>query len=435
MRKDFHRRVDRLGEELARRGVRLRRATLVEVAAATLGYGSSNEAIADADATLPRAEPATPAALPGLQVLRDPVAGRAFGVDRALVASCDRGRVVVSPYGNALVVEPVPPAARVAAGPGWSVVADAPERPAPSFDELGLEPGQAATLTRVAGRPAGLVVAFGACGTGRSTLVEACVERHVGLLPATRAFGVGLHVERRMRGVTQIVVDRGARHGGDLDAAYAAAVAEVEGRRPDLVYLDEVRSSATAGLALSLARDRVVWATAHASQAGALRRFADLTGRDEAALRGAFSGSVTTRVLMAVCPACATPAGAGEVEARLGPLARSVPSRWLGRLVSRSADGCPTCREARASRRGLLRPGLSGGHALVAEVVDHGIAPGAAPAEAAAAWRDHPDSLTQVEHCWVRALRGEVDLEAVRHHFDLGAAGVRVERVEACLAV
>jgi len=167
-----------------------------------------------------------------------------------------------------------------------------------SLDDLGLEPGDAASLMRLLDARDGLVLVTGPTGSGKTTTLYAMLRQLAdrGLNVIT----VEDPVEYRVAGMVQVQVNEKA------GLTFAAALRSILRQDPDVILIGEIRDSETAGIALQAAlTGHLVLATLHTADAcGAIARLHDLR-TDPAKLATGLRGVIAQRLVRRVCTECA----------------------------------------------------------------------------------------------------------------------------------
>jgi type II secretory ATPase GspE/PulE/Tfp pilus assembly ATPase PilB-like protein len=198
------------------------------------------------------------------------------------------------------------------------------------FDALGLEPSQAAELTRMIRRPHGMVLSVGPVGTGKSTTMYNCLE----LLnsPSKSVVTIEDPVERRIPGVNQIQVE------SKLGFTFADALRAVMRQDADIMMIGEIRDPETASIAIRAGRSGVlVLSSTHANDTvAAIDVFRDYQ-IPNMFIADSIHGIVSQRLVRTVCKHCREQYDASDEECRLLGLEP-------GRTVTLSrGKGCDAC--------------------------------------------------------------------------------------------
>lgn len=179
----------------------------------------------------------------------------------------------------------------------------------------------------------GLVVIAGPTGAGKTTTAYAAL----GCIDATqrKIMTVEDPVEFQRDGFVQIAVD------AEQGLSFAEALRSLLRQDPDVIFVGEVRDSATAAVAVQAAlTGHGVVATLHAASAeGAIIRLIDL-GIAPFLLADALAGVVAQRLIPRLCPACRVPA---PWPRELGPLlADGAAGAGRSGAMTRG-QGCAAC--------------------------------------------------------------------------------------------
>jgi type II secretory ATPase GspE/PulE/Tfp pilus assembly ATPase PilB-like protein len=198
--------------------------------------------------------------------------------------------------------------------------------------DLGLEPGQITTLTKLLLYPHGMLLSVGPVGSGKSTLMYSLLE----LLnqPTRSLVSIEDPVERRVEGVCQIQVEP------KIEFGFAEALRAVLRQDPNTIMVGEIRDPDTANIAVRAGRTGVlVLSTMHANDApSTIDVFKDF-GIPPMFIADSVVAIVSQRLLRKVCVNCAetyVPEPASRQAAGLHPDDHR-PMEW------KRGRGCPEC--------------------------------------------------------------------------------------------
>ncbi len=262
--------------------------------------------------------------------------------------------------------------------------ANAPSRLA----ELGLVPWMQDKLSTIATRDAGMLLACGPTGSGKTTTLYSCLRELN--LDQRNAITIEDPVEYYLEGCTQIPVD------DKQNKSFPAILRSVLRQDPDVIFVGEIRDTETATVAMQAAMTgHLVYSTVHAKDTiGAVFRLMDL-GTDATLVANAVDLILAQRLVRLLCPHCKrgvrpTPAqnmkmgraleGVSEVFVPVG-CKRCLTTGFHGRraifelleftqAMRDSVLRSPTIQDLTAiANRGLFTKLLTSGFQLVAEGV------------------------------------------------------------------
>lgn len=167
----------------------------------------------------------------------------------------------------------------------------------PSLSELGLTPEDEQRLREMLRQPIGLILAAGPVGSGRTTLLYACLQELVG--EQHKVVTVDEAVEHRLPFVLQVQPNPRAGFG------YAQAMHAVQYHDADVILLGDIPDLATLRSAIACATTgSLLLASVQASDAiGAVQRLLAM-GIEPPSLAASLIAVVGTRVLRKVCGHC-----------------------------------------------------------------------------------------------------------------------------------
>jgi general secretion pathway protein E len=205
---------------------------------------------------------------------------------------------------------------------------------APSrLHELGLLPWMYDKLRRIATRDAGMLLACGPTGSGKTTTLYSCL-REIDV-EQRNAITIEDPVEYQLPGATQIPID--AKQG----LTFATILRSVLRQDPDVIFLGEIRDIETANVAMQAAMTgHLVYSTVHAKDTiGAIFRLLDL-GVEQYLVANAVNMIVAQRLVRLLCVACRRPVRATPQQSlRMGQLLSGVPEIY-------TPQGCIECLES-----------------------------------------------------------------------------------------
>lgn len=194
--------------------------------------------------------------------------------------------------------------------------ANAPSR----LHELGLNPWMYDKLRTMATRDAGLLLACGPTGSGKTTTLYSCI-REIDVV-ARNAITIEDPVEYYLEGATQIPIDH--KQG----ATFATILRSVLRQDPDVIFLGEIRDTETATVAMQAAMTgHLVYSTVHSKDSiGAIFRLLDL-GVEAYLVANALNLILAQRLIRTLCPTCKkavtpTPAQGMKMGKQHGGLAK-----------------------------------------------------------------------------------------------------------------
>jgi type II secretory ATPase GspE/PulE/Tfp pilus assembly ATPase PilB-like protein len=200
-----------------------------------------------------------------------------------------------------------------------------------SFDNLGLDPDDAAALGRALDAANGMIVVAGPTGSGKTTTLYACLERLRD--PRVSIVTVEDPVERRIDGVAQIAVDE------ECGRSFARVLRSILRLDPDVIMIGEMRDTDSARIACraALTGHRVLTTLHTADTHEAPVRLGDM-GVPEYLVAATLSLVVAQRLLPTLCERCATEQPIGPRDRDAFASAAIDPPRQL-----RAPRGCAAC--------------------------------------------------------------------------------------------
>jgi general secretion pathway protein E len=174
--------------------------------------------------------------------------------------------------------------------------ANAPSR----LHELGLVPWMYDKLRIVATKDAGLLLACGPTGSGKTTTLYSCI-REIDVVQRN-AITIEDPVEYYIEGCTQIPIDHNQGN------SFASILRSVLRQDPDVIFVGEIRDTETATVAMQASMTgHLVYTTVHAKDSiGAIFRLLDL-GIEPYLVANALNLIVAQRLIRVLCPTCKKP--------------------------------------------------------------------------------------------------------------------------------
>jgi len=171
--------------------------------------------------------------------------------------------------------------------------ANAPSR----LHELGLVPWMYEKLRTIATRDAGLLLACGPTGSGKTTTLYSCL-REIDV-DQRNAITIEDPVEYFLEGCTQIPIDHKQEH------TFATILRSVLRQDPDVIFVGEIRDTETATVAMQAAMTgHLVYSTVHAKDSiGAIFRLLDL-GVEAYLVANALNLILAQRLVRRLCDTC-----------------------------------------------------------------------------------------------------------------------------------
>lgn len=171
--------------------------------------------------------------------------------------------------------------------------ANAPSR----LHELGMLPWMYEKLRTVCNRDAGLVLACGPTGSGKTTTLYSCL-REIDL-EQRNAITIEDPVEYQIEGATQIPIDSKQGH------TFGGLLRSILRQDPDVILVGEIRDVETANVAMQAAMTgHLVFSTVHARDTiGSVFRLLDL-GVEGYLVANALDIVIAQRLVRVLCPTC-----------------------------------------------------------------------------------------------------------------------------------
>ena len=252
------------------------------------------------------------------------------GLDIAEKRIPQDGRISLRIAGRAVDVR----VSTLPSGPGERVVLRLLDKQRGRLDlaACGLTPAALARLTRLIGRPHGILLVTGPTGSGKTTTLYSVLERLNDI--GRNIITIEDPIEYYLEGVSQTQVN--AR----VDMSFARGLRAILRQDPDVIMVGEIRDLETAEIAVQASlTGHLVLSTLHTNSAlGAITRLRDM-GVEPFLLASSLLGVLAQRLVRRLCPACRHEyrADAASCE-RLGVPAAAAP-------VLYRAVGCSACRQ------------------------------------------------------------------------------------------
>lgn len=202
---------------------------------------------------------------------------------------------------------------------------------APSrLHELGLLPWMYEKLRKIATKDAGLLLACGPTGSGKTTTLYSCI-REIDV-DQRNAITIEDPVEYYLEGCTQIPIDH--KQGN----TFATILRSVLRQDPDVIFVGEIRDIETANVAMQASMTgHLVYSTVHAKDSiGAIFRLLDL-GIENYLVANALDMIIAQRLIRVLCHNCKKAVNPTPQQTMaMGKSLGGVPKIHIG-------QGCPAC--------------------------------------------------------------------------------------------
>ncbi|MEO8429339.1 MAG: GspE/PulE family protein [Verrucomicrobiota bacterium] len=199
--------------------------------------------------------------------------------------------------------------------------------------ELGLDAGRSALLSRLVEKPHGLFLTTGPTGSGKTTTLYSILQSIY--TPELKILTIEDPVEYELPGVAQIPV-RPSRN-----FTFANGLRAILRQDPDVVMVGEIRDSETAEIAIRAAlTGHQVFSTLHTNDStGAVTRLLDM-GVEAFLISSSLEGVLAQRLVRRLCPDC-------RIESSVPPTVRDKMEALGGRPLAGpfyTGKGCDECR-------------------------------------------------------------------------------------------
>ncbi|HIJ63636.1 MAG TPA: Flp pilus assembly complex ATPase component TadA [Rhodospirillaceae bacterium] len=200
-----------------------------------------------------------------------------------------------------------------------------------SIDKLGLSESNRKLLHKLILRPEGIIIVTGPTGSGKTTTLYAVLS-HINSLERNI-----MTLEDPVEYEVQLMRQGQVREGTGMN--FADGVRAMLRQDPDVIFIGEVRDTATASMALRASMTgHQIYTTLHTNDAaGAIPRLHDL-GLSHGLLSGNMIGVLAQRLVRKLCVECSTKRPATPEECAIMGLDAARPPE-IGQSV-----GCPECR-------------------------------------------------------------------------------------------
>lgn len=228
----------------------------------------------------------------------------------------------------------------------------------PTLEELGYTASHLQMIRAALARNYGLIIIFGATGSGKSTTLRTCILKEQNL-DSLEFISVESPVEYVMPGVTQISIPVASNMGGEeMSELFTAALRDAMRMDPDALFMQEVRDAQTMQLCAEFARaGHQAFSTSHADSApDGIARLCGEELRMPSELLASprfLRAAIYQRLLPKLCEHCRVPASAEQAPPHLKHLC--LPQHKIDTLRTRysldartmwvaNPDGCAHCK-------------------------------------------------------------------------------------------
>jgi type II secretory ATPase GspE/PulE/Tfp pilus assembly ATPase PilB-like protein len=213
------------------------------------------------------------------------------------------------------------------------------------LEGMGLGQKQLDQIVNAISRPHGIVLVTGPTGSGKSTMLNACIHKIRD--PEIRIITVEDPVEYEISGINQCQVQ------SDIGMTFASALRSILRQDPDVIMIGEIRDAETADIAIRASiTGHMVLSTLHTNDsAGAVSRLCDM-GLEPFLLASSLQLVLAQRLVRKICPHCAKKANytPDELEYALRAL-RVNPTQELANIDKVMAGtGCDKCKNGYKGR-------------------------------------------------------------------------------------
>ena len=200
-----------------------------------------------------------------------------------------------------------------------------------SIEKLGLSENNHGLLKKLILRPEGIIIVTGPTGSGKTTTLYAVLS-HINSLERNI-----MTLEDPVEYEVQLMRQGQVREGTAMN--FSEGVRAIMRQDPDVIFIGEVRDTATATMALRASMTgHQVFTTLHTNDAvGVIPRLHDL-GLSQKLLAGNITGIIAQRLARTLCQVCSVSRPANDEECRIMGLDANNPPQ-VGQPV-----GCPECR-------------------------------------------------------------------------------------------
>jgi len=198
------------------------------------------------------------------------------------------------------------------------------------LEDIGLVPGDLASLTRLLGRSNGILLVTGPTGSGKTTTLYAALRR---LDSGTKnIITIEDPVEYQVHGIGQIQVNP------KIHLTFAGGLRSILRQDPDIIMVGEIRDSETAEIAIQASlTGHLVLSTLHTNDsASAVTRLVDM-GIEPFLVASSLTAVIAQRLVRKLCPDCRVPYAPSPAQWREVGLSGEPAGRFF------AAGGCPSC--------------------------------------------------------------------------------------------
>ncbi len=198
------------------------------------------------------------------------------------------------------------------------------------LEDIGLDPGELATVQRLLGRSNGILLVTGPTGSGKTTTLYAALRR---LDSGTKnIITIEDPVEYQIQGIGQIQVNP------KIHLTFASGLRSILRQDPDIIMVGEIRDSETAEIAIQASlTGHLVLSTLHTNDsASAVTRLVDM-GIEPFLVASSLSSVIAQRLVRKLCPECRVAYDPSPAQWKEVGLAGDPAGRF------HTAAGCPSC--------------------------------------------------------------------------------------------
>ncbi|MDR1458052.1 MAG: GspE/PulE family protein [Puniceicoccales bacterium] len=176
-----------------------------------------------------------------------------------------------------------------------------------AIEDMGLGESELKKVINAITRPHGIVLVTGPTGSGKSTMLGACIRKIRS--PEIRVITVEDPVEYEIPGINQCQVQ------SDIGMTFASALRSILRQDPDVVMIGEIRDQETADIAVRASiTGHLVLSTLHTNDSvGAISRLVDME-LDPFMIASSLQLVIAQRLVRKICPHCAKPKKYNEDE-------------------------------------------------------------------------------------------------------------------------
>ncbi|MDR2200540.1 MAG: GspE/PulE family protein [Puniceicoccales bacterium] len=213
------------------------------------------------------------------------------------------------------------------------------------LESMGLGEKQLEQITNAIQRPYGIVLVTGPTGSGKSTMLNACIRKIRD--PEIRIITVEDPVEYEIEGINQCQVQ------ADIGMTFASALRSILRQDPDVIMIGEIRDAETADIAIRASiTGHLVLSTLHTNDsAGAVARLCDM-GLEPFLLASSLQLVIAQRLVRRICPHCAKKANytPEQLEYALRALRVDPAQELVHRDKIMAGSGCDKCKNGYKGR-------------------------------------------------------------------------------------